>query len=420
MEPDQIGTTDEKGVVTRKQGRKKVLCVVSKCGPKLITIGDLQFTVVETIWTNGHIGDRIYIFKGKRAPEGFDIKKFDPDGHFVMAEEGGMTKEIWRDVVTPIIINSAPVRRSGEWLLLSLDQLDCHVNEPVSLLKFWRNKIVVFGEYGSSSHMHQPLDLTVFNSLENSLDSENAFFIVTHGAQNLTQFEYSGLYRISADKAMNRSNIRSGFKSGGLYPLLDADTWLALHADKYNIKMTDKSNISSEQFREERRKDKRTYGDERTLEALNLSPRQPKRTKKRRLSLPHLHKPKTKKPRTNIIAESLSTAKLANHPERVEKITQEEKKREEMHKLIMCERAKKKVAKEKKKAEEKKKMHEKAAQIEKYKNITPVLTHAGYCKRPFPTVNQICKYLRKEKHVLKSSLENANAQNILDIWAEYS
>ena len=61
--------------------------------------------------------------------------------------------------------------------------------------------------------------------------------------------------------------------------------------------------------------------------------------------------------------------------------------------------------------------NEKNLKIEKFKAITPVLKDAGYCKRDFPTMNQIKNYLRKEKKVSKQDLDIITEENVISSWA---
>ena len=67
------------------------------------------------------------------------------------------------------------------------------------------------------------------------------------------------------------------------------------------------------------------------MEGLGLSPRNVKRTKpmKHRLHIPNMHSSTKPKPRTNIIGESLSEAKLVNVEPRVNKPKQAEIERKE-------------------------------------------------------------------------------------------
>lgn len=271
LKKHQVGNADKKGIVTRKQGSKKVMCIASKQGPKSVSVGDLQFTVLETVWGNGEVGERLYILKGKRIPKDFDIKEFDPDGRVAMSPEGGMTKEIWRDIAAPMIVESAPARKENEWLLLSLDQYDCHVNEPVSLKYFWDHKILVFAERSQSSDMYQVCDVTCFKSLQGYLDEENLWCIAVFGGKKLTQFEYVNIYKLAADRALTNSNIKSGFKCTGIFPPMNGDQWLSIYAEKHKILMKNEQalsskTMSSEDLRNVRRQNKLAYGNERKLE----------------------------------------------------------------------------------------------------------------------------------------------------------
>merc|ERR1719473_16325 len=361
LKAHQVGNCDEKGVVTRHAGKQKVFGIVKKAS-KAVIVGDLQMTMLETIWANATVGTRIYIGKGVRIPKDFDIKKWDEDAIFCMSPEGGMTREIWTNIVAPAIIASAPPCLPNEWRILSLDGYDPHVQEWMSLKAFWDARIIIFKERSQSSDMYQVLDYSIYGPLQGYIEDEEAYYISSFGGQNITQFQFPGLYKLAIDQALKVSSIKNGFRTTGLFPRMSADEWLSINGKKHSIKMEGETRgeliMPGEDFRTMRRQDPRTYlsggMSKRQFDALNLSPRKPKKRSPFTIlpKLPTLHKKKPKKPKTDARGVPLCLAEIANEPKRVQDLEEIEKERKKTHEKIKKENEAKQIAREQAKRKE--------------------------------------------------------------------
>jgi hypothetical protein len=150
-------------------------------------------------------------------------------------------------------------------------------------------------------------------------------------------------YRLARDRAFTSTNIASGFRAAGLYPLATADAWLEAYGEDHNIEMSTKPL----EFIERRQNNVDRHPPSQNIDALNL---QQYRPKKRKLPMPFLHSKVKKKPRLSIIGEKLSHAKILNLPPRLKALSDEQMKRKNAHEIILKkreERAERKVVKKK-------------------------------------------------------------------------
>ena len=69
------------------------------------------------------------------------------------------------------------------------------------------------------------------------------------------------------------------------------------------------------------------------------------------------------------------------------------------------------------------KREEKKRKVEmehKFESITAALKAKNYTKRSVPTLNQIKKFLKKEKGVSRNDLESITMDNALEKWGSYA
>ena len=173
--------------------------------------------------------------------------------------------------------------------------------------------------------------------------------------------------------------------------------------------------ISADAFRKARREDPRSYGSERKLEALDLAivtpPSVPPHFK-----LPPFHSRSGRKKRKSIIDESLSEAKLANLPERMELLDKKTRELQIAKEQTIQKRIKRKREQSERKMEKERVKRQKIEQEEKFKRITVALKDKNYTKRSVPTLKQILRFLKKEKGVQVNVLNTITLDNICDKW----
>ena len=135
--------------------------------------------------------------------------------------------------------------------------------------------------------------------------------------------------------------------------------------------------------------------------------------------MPRLHKRRRKKAKKNKYGENRSLASLSNIPTRLAMMSEEDRKREEVHlKLQQTRQLKAEASKKKKQMKE---LADKAKKelIDSWKPYIGKLKEKNYTKLEIPTVNQVKRFLKKEKHVAKRQLVLLNKANYLTKMKEF-
>ena len=114
----------------------------------------------------------------------------------------------------------------------------------------------------------------------------------------------------------------------------------------------------------------------RKLSALALC--SPQKRQKHVLPVPSVHKKKKKPARQNIIGENMSTAKIANTPQRIAQLEEAHEKRKKVFEELRVERCRKALVKQEKAAVREKKSLEKQRKILKFQSITTILHEKNY------------------------------------------
>ena len=56
----------------------------------------------------------------------------------------------------------------------------------------------------------------------------------------------------------------------------------------------------------------------------------------------------------------------------------------------------------------------------KFEEIATALTQKNYTKKKVPTLNQIKRFLKKEKSVSKVNIDSITAENVLEKWGLFA
>ena len=196
-------------------------------------------------------------------------------------------------------------------------------------------------------------------------------------------------------------------------------SWLNKNSIKHKIvspgDLKSASVVSADTFREMRRDDPRSYGSERKLFALDLAIVEPPSVPAHFI-LPPFHSRSVRKKRRSIIDESLSDAKLANLPDRLTRLDKKTKELQAAKKQTIENRLKRKRQQTEKKLEQERVKRQKIELESKFQTITAALKAKTYTKRSVPTLEQIQRFLKKEKGVETSVLNTITLDNICEKW----
>ena len=137
--------------------------------------------------------------------------------------------------------------------------------------------------------------------------------------------------------------------------------------------------IKADTFRDMRRADPRCYGSETLLNALDLAVVEPKGIPSQ-FELPTFHSKRSRRKRLSIIGESLSKAKLANLPERVEALSKKTQELMEAKRKTIEDRANRKRKRIEKELQKERAKRQEIEREENYHEIAEVLKAKRYTR----------------------------------------
>lgn len=154
----------------------------------------------------------LILFKGKRLkPEWTD--HLPPGSKAMMTLKGSMTNEsfiAWLE-------HFAAYKNPGSTLLI-FDGAKSHLD--ISIVEAAENHaITLFCPPSNTTHELQPMDKAVFKSYEVFWDQEVLNFLLTQPGKTVTKMRFGEIFTPVWLKAMTPSNIISGFRATGIYPL---------------------------------------------------------------------------------------------------------------------------------------------------------------------------------------------------------
>lgn len=108
----------------------------------------------------------------------------------------------------------------SEWRLLILDQHCSHLSIEF-MWKCYEGNVRALYLPARSSHVMQPLDVTVFGPLKTYYHQETAAFASLPASSPIDKQRFLRAYEVAREKAFSEKNVRSGFKATGICPLND-------------------------------------------------------------------------------------------------------------------------------------------------------------------------------------------------------
>ncbi|XP_063633730.1 uncharacterized protein LOC134804559 [Cydia splendana] len=211
--PERIYNMDEKGcrltihhqqAVLAKKGAKRVHLVSSEHAESV--------TVAGCVNALGTAIPPMIIFKGKRLkPELYDNL---PAGSLVeKSSKGYMNNELFKE-----FLKHLARYKSGGKCLLVFDGAACHLDLSIVEVADSLN-ISLYCLPSNTTHELQPLDKAVYRSFEHHWDAEVLLFLDQNPDKKITKARFNVILTNVWSKCMTHSNITSGFKATGLYPL---------------------------------------------------------------------------------------------------------------------------------------------------------------------------------------------------------
>ena len=156
----------------------------------------------------------MFIYKGLsgRVPNG--VQEGAPAGTLFTAEKSGwIDKDLYLKWFIELLLKQIPQERP---VLLLVDRHKAHVTQEV-IEAATRNRVSIFSLTAHSSHLLQPLDLSLFGPLKRGwVKACAAFSHLTSTVVNQRNFEK--IFNVAWHSSTTPEVIRGGFKRAGIFP----------------------------------------------------------------------------------------------------------------------------------------------------------------------------------------------------------
>ena len=216
IQVEDIWNMDETGIATGLGVNGLVMGASEKRRVYVRGAGDREWiSIVHAVSASGRSTTPVVIFKGTSLqaqwfPDGF------PDWHFTYSTNGWTCSEIALHWLKKVFL---PETKPTEdrWRLLILDGHSTHENIDF-MWECFQNKVCLLFLPSHTSHVLQPLDLSVFGPLKTYYRQEiNCAGLIADSAPVL-KAQFISCYVKAYAKAFRSSNIKSGFSATGIYP----------------------------------------------------------------------------------------------------------------------------------------------------------------------------------------------------------
>ncbi|XP_053372904.1 uncharacterized protein LOC123565518 [Mercenaria mercenaria] len=215
--PQNIYNLDETGL----QPDHRPPNIIAKLNSKPQAITSPRSTTTTLIGCVNAIGNYVppfFVFKGKRFnPDLMESTSSGARGE--MSESGWSNGDIFKKYLTEHFL---PYARAGadtsQPILIIFDGHSSHISP--SLIKWARSQnIILFVLPAHTSHILQPLDVSLFGPFKSFYYSGCASFMQENVGKTITRFDMARLACKAYLKSMSPLNIQAGFRKTGIYPL---------------------------------------------------------------------------------------------------------------------------------------------------------------------------------------------------------
>lgn len=213
-QPCSIFNMDETGMPL-DPSPPKVICIRGSKHPVCTTSGDKsQITVVSCCNAGGYTMPPMVIYDRQKLKA--ELTRGEVPGTiYGLSKNGWIDSELFDQWFCEHFLRYAPPTRP---VLLLLDGHSTHYN-PVTIERAAEEKVIMFCLPPHSSHKTQPLDKGCFGPLKQYWRQECHSFITRNPGRVITRYDFSQLFSNAWSKAMTITNVVSGFKTTGIYPL---------------------------------------------------------------------------------------------------------------------------------------------------------------------------------------------------------
>ena len=174
-------------------------------------------TLISCVNALGNTLPPYFVFKGKRFNPDL-IKGASPGTNYTMTESGWSNAEVFETFLKDHFIPYARPSSSENQPILII--YDGHASHKSPHIINWakQHNLVLFVLPAHTSHILQPLDVSVFGPFKNFYYSECSIFMQKNIGRVITKYDMCAIACRAFLKAMSPHNIQAGFRKTGIFP----------------------------------------------------------------------------------------------------------------------------------------------------------------------------------------------------------
>ena len=212
--PHLIYNADEKGVTIDHKPPHVISSVDFK--PQAVTSGKGQtVTIIGCGSASGASVPPFFVFSGQRLNLDL-LKGKTPGTDAAMSDSGWSNLEVFTRYLTEHFIKFVPSRETHPLILL----LDGHRSHVSLTLAEWAKKqnIILFVLPAHTSHLCQPLDVACYGPFQKMYNAQ-CHKVIRETSAAITRYNICEISCKVYAKALNVTNLQSGFMRTGIYPV---------------------------------------------------------------------------------------------------------------------------------------------------------------------------------------------------------
>ena len=216
--PDSIFNMDESGfAVGTSQSSRVLVNIREQSSWKVINGRQEWITAIECVSAAGIAIPPLVIFKAKQTNTAWIPTDTPPDWRFSTSNSGWTSDSHAYEWLTTVFEPSTKPTDSAQRRLLIMDGHGSHITANV-IAYCMEHTIDLLILPPHTSHVLQPLDVSVFSPLKRALAVETDAASRLHPGR-ISRTEWTSMYIRARQSAFRASNIISGFRATGLWPL---------------------------------------------------------------------------------------------------------------------------------------------------------------------------------------------------------
>ena len=219
--PHHMYNMDESGITNGLGVRGKVIGSLRTSRTHVEQHGGRVWTSsIHAIGATGTSTTTFIIFKGKTMQAQWFPCEF-PNWHFHCLNNGWTTNALGFYWLTTVFLPETQPEDPSQWRLLLLDGHGSH--ESVDFMyEAWINKVHLLYLLAHTSHVLQPLDLSLFSPLKHYYRQEYNVVAQFYDTHEIKLQHYITCYCYAFRRAFTKENVKAGFRGSGIHPFRPA------------------------------------------------------------------------------------------------------------------------------------------------------------------------------------------------------